>query len=612
MDARIADQAPSVVVFCRDVVPDTVAEENSADCTLRKYLDAGGKVVWYSDMPMFYQGHADGSQTGWSELGIFSILGISGTSWMDNTSTEVTFTADGVDWGLTETWTSNRWTPTDNTFTVLATDESGNAAAYAKHYVPGDTARGFVRIWDFPVTAIPNIEDIQKVAEYGMPGNPYARNPDPADGAINASTWVTLSWHVGDFAVSHDVYLGESFEDVDTGTSDTFRGNQTSPYYVAGFAGYDYPDGLVNGTTYYWRIDEVNEADPNSPWKGKVWSFMVPPKTSYNPTPGDASHFVSTENLILSWDAGFEAKTHTVYISEDFDTVANATGGTSQGVTHFSPGALEPEKTYFWRVDESDGLTTYTGDVWSFKTAKVGGGIRGDYYSGMNFETHVLTRTDARIDFNWGTGEIDPAVGADNFSVRWTGEVEAVFTETYRFYARTDDGVRLWVDGIQLVDAWVDQGASEYSGEVDLVAGNTYSVVMEYYENGGDAVAELRWSSPSTPKDYVPQAALAPPVKASSPRPRNGATGTKMTPILRWGPGKSAVSHEVYFGSDADVVVNADKSSPEYKGSKALGDESYDPGKLAWYTSYYWRIDEVNTLHPDSPWVGNLWKFAIS
>jgi len=139
MDARIADQESSVVVFCRDIVPDTVAEENSADCTLRKYLEAGGKVVWYSDMPMFYQGHADGSQTGWSELGAFNILGISGTSWMANTSTEVTITDDGVNWGLTETWISNRWTPTDNTFTVLARDGSGNAAAYAKHYVPGDT-----------------------------------------------------------------------------------------------------------------------------------------------------------------------------------------------------------------------------------------------------------------------------------------------------------------------------------------------------------------------------------------------------------------------------------------------------------------------------------------
>jgi hypothetical protein len=133
---------------------------------------------------------------------------------------------------------------------------------------------------------------------------------------------------------------------------------------------------------------------------------------------------------------------------------------------------------------------------------------------------------------------------------------------------------------------------------------------MEMFENGGDAVAQLRWSSPSTPKQLIPRSALAPPVKVSNPRPNNGATGTKLTPILRWSPGDYASSHEVYFGADADAVANADKSSPEYKGIKALGDESYDPGKLAWFTTYYWRIDEVNTINPDSPWVGNLWSFT--
>jgi hypothetical protein len=94
------------------------------------------------------------------------------------------------------------------------------------------------------------------------------------------------------------------------------------------------------------------------------------------------------------------------------------------------------------------------------------------------------------------------------------------------------------------------------------------------------------------------------------PSPTNGATGTKMTPILKWGAGVSAVSHEVYFGTDADAVANADKNSPEYKGTKALGDESFDPGKLAWFTQYFWRIDEVNDLNPDSPWIGNLWNFT--
>jgi hypothetical protein len=150
----------------------------------------------------------------------------------------------------------------------------------------------------------------------------------------------------------------------------------------------------------------------------------------------------------------------------------------------------------------------------------------------------------------------------------------------------------------------------EHRGTIDLVAGQMYSIELWMYERGGGAGCELRWSSPSTPKQIIPQAALSPPVRAMSPSPMNGASGTKMTPILTWGAGDFASSHEVYFGTDANAVKAADKSSPEYKGTKTLGDEIYDPGKLAWFTQYFWRVDEVNAVHPDSPWVGNLWSFT--
>jgi hypothetical protein len=83
----------------------------------------------------------------------------------------------------------------------------------------------------------------------------------------------------------------------------------------------------------------------------------------------------------------------------------------------------------------------------------------------------------------------------------------------------------------------------------------------------------------------------------------------KPSVILRWDAGAVAASHDVYFGADADAVKNATKASPEYKGPKALGEESYEPGKLMLETTYYWRIDEVNDS-PDSPWAGNVWSFT--
>ncbi|MEA3280633.1 MAG: LamG domain-containing protein, partial [Thermodesulfobacteriota bacterium] len=206
--------------------------------------------------------------------------------------------------------------------------------------------------------AILSLEDIEAIMNDGLAGitggQPLARRPDPKDAALLEQTWGTLSWSPGDFAVSHDVYLGENFDDVNNSAADTLIGNQASTTLIVGFAGFPFPDGLVPGTTYYWRIDEVNDADPNSPWQGDVWSFSIPAKTSYNPIPGDGAKFIETDGVTLSWTAGFGAKLHTVYFGDNFDEINNASGGAAQAATTFTPGTLELDKTYYWRVDEFD------------------------------------------------------------------------------------------------------------------------------------------------------------------------------------------------------------------------------------------------------------------
>jgi len=149
-------------------------------------------------------------------------------------------------------------------------------------------------------------EELEAVMS-GLRAVPQARKPDPVDGTIHAYTWVDLSWSAGDFAVSHDVYLGDNFNDVNDGAEGAFVGNQATTSLVAGFPGFPFPDGLVPGTTYYWRIDEVNETEPNSPWKGDVWSFTVPPKTAYAPVPADGGETVAVDAQ-LTWTPGFGAK----------------------------------------------------------------------------------------------------------------------------------------------------------------------------------------------------------------------------------------------------------------------------------------------------------------
>ncbi len=216
-----------------------------------------------------------------------------------------------------------------------------------------------VRIYDNALSAA-------EIAEFAG-GYPQAYNPIPADGAMYEDTWVSLAWIPGTFAVSHDVYMGENFDDVNDGAEGTFLGNQAVTDLIVGFLGYPYPDGLVPGTTYYWRIDEVNDTEPNSPWKGNVWSFTVPPRNAYDPEPADGVKFVFTD-VELGWTAGFNAKLHYVHFGDNFDDVNSAVVGLPLAETTFTPGTLELDKVYYWRIDEFDGVNTLKGDVLSFRT----------------------------------------------------------------------------------------------------------------------------------------------------------------------------------------------------------------------------------------------------
>jgi hypothetical protein len=198
-----------------------------------------------------------------------------------------------------------------------------------------------------------------------------AGGPKPSDGSIISDTWANLSWIPGPAAVSHDVYFSDNFEDVNAGVEIAFAGNQATNFLVVGFPGFPFPDGLVTGTTYYWRVDEINTEGTLYP--GVVWNFSVPPKTAYAPVPGDAADSIAVD-VELTWTPGFGAKLHTVYFGETFEEVDSATGGSVQGTAKYSPSTLKMAKTYFWRVDEFDVVETHKGNVWSFSTE---GGVGG-------------------------------------------------------------------------------------------------------------------------------------------------------------------------------------------------------------------------------------------
>lgn len=451
-------------------------------------------------------------------------------------------------------------------------------------------------------------------------GDPKASGPVPADRAIHEDTWANISWTAGAFAVSHDVYFGESYDDVLNGSETVSMGNQATNFIVLGFPGFPYPEGFVPGTTYYWRVDEVNDQNPDSPWVGDVWRFTVPSYEAWKPIPPDKARLVDPESD-LSWNPGWGGRMHTVYFGDNFDDVNSATGGTPQLTTTYELDTLELGTTYYWRVDEFTGAVTYPGHVWSFTTGDASlGGIKGEYFNNVTLTgTPVLSRAEPGVDYNWGGDAPGPGVDAPVFSVRWSGELNVPFTETYTFYANVYSAIRLWVDDELIIDNWMAHHmAIEYQAKKDLEVG-TVPIVMEIanvegggYGGGANMQAQLSWSNPSLPKEIIPQTALLLPVRALRPNPYNGAENVKQTSILRWTAGDDAASHQVYFGTDEEAVRNADTSSPEYKGSTDLGSETLDPGKLDWDANYFWRVDAVNDTNPDSPWKGDVWGFKTA
>lgn len=129
----------------------------------------------------------------------------------------------------------------------------------------------------------------------------------------------------------------------------------------------------------------------------------------------------------------------------------------------------------------------------------IGTGLTGQYFNNMTLAgSATLQRTEA-INFNWGTGSPGAGIGVDRFSVRWSGQVEAPLTGSYQFQTLSDDGIRVSVNGQQIINNWTDHGpTTNTSAAVTLTANTKYNLTVEFYENGGGAVASLSWKAPGS------------------------------------------------------------------------------------------------------------------
>ena len=512
-------------------------------------------------------------------------------------------------------------------------------------------------------------------------GVKYTTDPSPKDGVTISNTSVTLQWYQGANVADingHHVYFADQFADVNSGAVNTDKGFTTDPSYDV--------SNLVPGMTYYWRIDEVNDAHPDKVWRGDVWSFTVAAGKAYYPSPSDGAIYVG-RNRTLSWAAGTGAISHRVYFGIDQIKAAAGANDADKGtltVTDFSPGVLTHDTTYYWRVDEFDGVTTHEGDVWSFVTTASGDPnligwwpFEDGYFDISGNENHGRLINDANIVI------VDTRPYADETSVlNLNGTDECVYipysTSLDIYNAVT---VAMWAYGGVPSDRFISKGGWNnvcYTFRLDGTARNiqwrgtsagnflrstssfptaewthvaiTFDVNapgnnQRIYVNGA-VDAENRSTNPLTRNLYyvaiggrdgashmwagmlddvriynraltaseVQIVMAGDPNLARNPKPASGSgPDEKHATPLSWTAGVNAVEHDVYFGTDRGAVQNASPSDPlgVYSGRQSA--TSYTPpAPLQWGQTYYWRIDEVNDLHPGSPWKGNIWSFTVT
>jgi len=508
--------------------------------------------------------------------------------------------------------------------------------------------------------------------------SPLAVLQSPEDAAILDDTQATLTWAAGLYAADsdgHEVFLSPSFDEVNACAVSSSLGTTSNEFY--------HVSDLEPGTLYYWRINEVNDSHPESPWKGEIRSFRVRPATAWDPYPAHLARSVATD-VTLAWEKGLGAVLQAVYFGRSFAEVDAGTGDTFKGQqswTTYAPQNLERDTVYYWRIDtlKSD-MIPVKGPVWSFRTRAItpivepnlvawwtlddqglgsvvpdssgydhygtlfggryvpgfwGGAVEfdgiDDYinidgYKGVlgtgpfSISAWIKARGNGeivgwgkatgrqRVEFRVNSNRLRCEHGSGNVQ----GDTNVTDDEWHHVALTVIEGaeishqapdfldVNIYLDGIDDTRSSKDTEGDRFDiqADHDLKIGRRYNGADERWFTG--IIDDVRIYDRLLSDAEIQVLAMRP--TATAPSPADGAVLEQTTVQLGWKPGRFAASHELYFGTDPAEL-------PLVAGELPLGAETFGPVEVELGKTYYWSVTEVNA---PARWAGPTWTFDVA
>jgi hypothetical protein len=313
---------------------------------------------------------------------------------------------------------------------------------------------------------------------------------------------VTLDWTPDPLAATHNVY----------------RRSGAGPFTLlqSGVGGTTFTDPTgANGTTYRYFVRRVNAggessdsneavATPSAP-ADQPPTIAAPAAAAQNPVVGTSvglgvlgADDAGEANLLYTWAVLGTPPAAVSFSDNGTNTAKNSTA------TFTAAGTYDLAVT----VRDAAGQSVQSSVSVTVSTVGpgTGNGLTAVYFNYADLTGTLVVRTDPAVDFDFAPGgSPDPFIAPDTFSARWIGFVELLFTETYTFTTTSDDGVRLWVDDVPLIDQW--HTATAHSAAAALVAGARHAIRLEYFQNTGPGTIQLAWQRQPA-GEIVPQSRL--------------------------------------------------------------------------------------------------------